>query len=156
MRASLARAGALLLAVACAGCSWHRAGEANVVAATPAGHPMPSEGLGIAEARAWCGVSQLSSRPARCVRSHQITTITSSGSPIFGYANSRRSRNHTSSAPPPPSPPPCPREPEWLWPPPEKVWPPPGRAQASTLHNRHVASAARPTAHGFMVLKCPA
>jgi hypothetical protein len=49
MGSSLARAGALLLAAACAGCSWHRAGEANVVAAAPTGHPMPSEGLGIAE-----------------------------------------------------------------------------------------------------------
>lgn len=50
MRTSLARAGALLLATAfAAGCSWHRPGEANAVAATPEGLPMPSEGLGIAE-----------------------------------------------------------------------------------------------------------
>ena len=50
MRSSAARAGALLLAAACAaGCSWHRPGEANPVAIAPEGHPMPSEGLGIAE-----------------------------------------------------------------------------------------------------------
>jgi len=50
MRSLLARSGALLLAAALgAGCSWHRPGEANAVAATPEGHPMPSEGLGIAE-----------------------------------------------------------------------------------------------------------
>jgi hypothetical protein len=50
MRSSLARAGALLLAAALlAGCSWRRPGEANAVAVAPDGHPMPSEGLGIAE-----------------------------------------------------------------------------------------------------------
>jgi hypothetical protein len=50
MRSSLARAGALLLAATfAAGCSWHRPGEANPVAIAPDGHPMPSEGLGIAE-----------------------------------------------------------------------------------------------------------
>jgi hypothetical protein len=50
MRSTAARAGALLVAAGCAAsCSWHRPGEANVVAAAPAGHPMPSAGLAIAE-----------------------------------------------------------------------------------------------------------
>jgi hypothetical protein len=50
MSPSLARAGALLLAAAlAAGCSWRRPGEANAVAVAPEGHPMPTEGLGIAE-----------------------------------------------------------------------------------------------------------